>query len=70
MAWITRDYDGHLYIFDTKPERDKECCQWYIPDVGYYFAFEVNMILLPDNLDEKLIDRHITWDDEPIELKS
>lgn len=60
MAWIAREnYD--LLIYDTKPERDEDGLNWLLP-------IDSNIIQLPDDADEKLIGKHITYEDEPVEI--
>lgn len=69
MAWIARDLSEDLYVYDSKPIRDDGFNEWIIPDAFRYEVFDANMVELPSDADEKLIGRHITWEDEPIELK-
>lgn len=69
MAWLARDLSEDLYVYDLKPVRDSEYGQWIIPGAFRYEVFDANMVELPSDADEKLIGRHITWEDEPIELK-
>lgn len=69
MAWIARDFDGVLNVYDTLPERCEDFREWILPDVVRLYALEVNMVQLPSDADEKLIGRHITWEeDEPVEI--
>lgn len=68
MAWIARDLSEDLYVYDSKPVRDDEFYEWIIPDAFRYEIFDFNRVFLPSNADEKLIGRHITWEDEPIEI--
>lgn len=58
MAWIARTEKGILYIFHTVPDRGRN--SWICIDSNY--------IKLPINADEKLIGRHISWEDEPVEI--
>lgn len=69
MAWIARDLSEDLYVYDLKPVRDSEYSQWIIPDALRYEVLDVNMVKLSSDADEKLIGRHITWEDNLIELK-
>lgn len=64
MAYIARDQNKKLYIFEDKPERDNN--EW----VPYYTDAYISgpCIELPLNIDEKLIGKHITWNDEPVEI--
>lgn len=65
MAWLARDKDNTLVIYEGKPRRRE--------DVGCFaistFEDPDDSVELPSNADKKLIGRHITWDDEPVELK-
>lgn len=75
MAWIVRNKDGVLLISDNKPERVN------LEDVGHlsYWSFNVEMLMdefadttfvkLPSISDELLIGKHITWEDEPVEIE-
>ena len=69
MAWIARDLSEDLDVYDSKPVRDDEFYEWIIQDAFKYEIFDFNRVELPSDADEKLIGRHITWNDEPIELK-
>ena len=68
MAWLARDKDETLGIFGEKPTRDN-FGRWR---TDAYIAFNVYDddfgIGLPTGADEKLIGRHIAWDDEPVEI--
>lgn len=58
MAWIARSKTGILYIFPYRPLRGRVswiCC-------------DTDDIKLPLDADEKLIGRHIMWEDEPVEI--
>lgn len=57
MAYLARDKDGRLNVFEFAPERAKT--MWI------YGHAEVD---LPVDADEKLIGRHISWEDEPVEI--
>lgn len=69
MAWIARDLSEDLYVYDSKPVRDNGFHEWIIPDTFRCKIFDLNMVFLPSDADEKLIGRHITWEDNPVELK-
>ena len=69
MAWIARDLSEDLYVYDSKPVRDDGFYEWIIPDAFRYNIFDLNRVFLPSDADEKLIGRHITWEDNPVELK-
>lgn len=64
MAWIARDKDNTLFIYTDKPERRENMGVFTIGSLeldSYYIE------LSPD-VDEKLIGRYLTWDDEPVEI--
>lgn len=64
MGWLARDkYAGQLCVFYEKPHRRKlfnedvwEC------DCGKFAPLNTM------DADEKLIGRHLTWEDEPVEV--
>lgn len=68
MAWIVRNSNGALLISNNKPERINH----------KYWGFNAEMLMdefadttfaeLISIADELLIGRHITWDDEPVEI--
>ena len=64
MAYIARDKNKKLYIFEDKPHQEGDI--WAPPYVDVYT--DSSCIELPLNADEKLIGKHITWDDEPVEI--
>lgn len=57
MAWIARDKDGSLSVYEYKPERAK-----------VIWIQEYSEVNLPSDADVKLIGRHISWEDEPVEI--
>lgn len=63
MAWIARDKDNTLIIYADKPKRGTDGC-FAVTQFMFYYDF----VELPSNADEKLIGRHIDWDDEPVEI--
>lgn len=65
MAWIARDSDDTLFIYADKPERrtDVECF------AVTQFMSSHDFVELPSDVDEKLIGRHIDWDDEPVKIE-
>lgn len=65
MAWIARDKDNTLIIYADKPNRNMNAECFAINS----FAFSHDYVELPSNIDEKLIGRHISWKDEPVEIK-
>lgn len=64
MAWLARDEDSMLNVYADKPERRTEVGCFAVTQ----FMFSHDFVELPSNADEKLIGRHITWDDEPVEI--
>ena len=64
MAYIARDKDKELYIFEDKPKRDDDI--WVPPCIDAYTSSPC--IKLSSDADEKLISKHITWEDEPVEI--
>lgn len=67
MAWVAVDKDGYEFIYEDKPERYIHC--WSIWRRN--FAGEtMNHVILPKGSIKKLIGRDLTWNDEPVELKS
>lgn len=64
MAWLAKDRNGHLFVYSSKPNRDK--IEW-LPHCDA-FGIEDDYVKLPSDADEKLIGRHITWDDEPVKI--
>ena len=61
MAWLARDLDNDLYVYTDKPKRDKMRSIWV--------SNSSKFAKLSDSADKLLIDKTITWNDEPIELK-
>lgn len=57
MAWVARDKDARLYIYEESPER-----------VSNEWLTDYDMIELPSDADEKLTGKHISWLDEPVEI--
>lgn len=61
MAWIARDLDGDLFRYDYKPVGLDERYNWIPSEKGSLYMIEYDD-------DKKLIGRHITWEDEPVEI--
>lgn len=56
--WIARDYNGDLYLFNTKPEKDESRGQWLSSDCAFFVK----------DIENKL-NIQVNWEDEePIEL--
>lgn len=76
MAWIVREKETpqNLVVFENKPQRDKmsmfnSAFDRYEVDVWIDMASDaVYGIDIPSDADEKLIGKHITWEDEPVEI--
>ena len=61
MAWVAVDKDGRECVYQFRPKRENN---QFIP------LYEYSMwMVLPKGSIKKLIDRDLTWQDEPIELK-
>ena len=71
MAWIVRNTNGVLVVSNNKPER-------FDFDGYLHWGFNVEMLMddyadttfiqLPSDADEKLIGRHLAWEDNPVEI--
>jgi len=59
MAWLAVDENGDEYIYNYCPERAT-----YI-----FLGDDNNSVELPKGSIEKLIDKPLTWADEPVEIK-
>lgn len=64
MAWIARNEDARLFIYELKPARGYSMWE---PKRNQYDG-EIDMIELPSDADEKLIGKHIDWKDIPVEI--
>lgn len=67
MTYLARDRDGVLNVYDSKPRRDTHYGEWCL-EVEADYCFECNMVRLPSDSDARLIGRHLSWEDEPVEL--
>ena len=67
VSWIAWDkVDATLRVFENKPELS--CFGiWSREDLSSIIGVTLG-VSLPSNADEKLIGKHITWEDEPIEI--
>ena len=65
MAWVAVDKDGTENIYYLKPERKIEYWVAEENQPEYYR----DMIELPPGTIKKLIERKLTWNDEPVKLK-
>ena len=67
MAWIARDkVDATLRVFENKPELT--CFGiWSREDLSSIIGVTLG-VPLPSNADEKLIGKHIIWEDGPVEI--
>ena len=76
MAWVAVDKNGKEVIFAFRPLRSDpnnslnrwEPEYWSDEDVSDYDNEDTG-ISLPKGTIKKLIGRHLTWEDEPVELK-
>lgn len=72
-GWLVVNKDGTEYIFEAEPDR---CPCWDDPENRTYWDYpdqdygHCGYIELPKGTIEKLLGRKLTWDDEPVELKS
>lgn len=62
MAWLAVDRDGSEYIYNFKPIRKNDGFEY---DESYY---DSGYIKLPQGSIEKLIERKLSWSDEPVEI--
>ena len=66
MAWIVRSKGSSLWIFNNKPKRGYST--WLTP-FNWVTGVTQIAIQLPSDADEKLIGRHISWEDEPVKIE-
>lgn len=64
-AWLAVDYDGFEYIFASKPIRCKGYKCWQVN----YDRMLFDVVCLPKGSIKKLLERELSWSDEPVELK-
>ena len=57
MAWIARDKDERLYIYEFFPKRESKA-----------WMSDFDMVELPSDADEKLIGKQIEGENEPVEI--
>lgn len=62
MAWVCVNKNGDEKIFPITPHKGPT-----FPNIWYDLS--VTSITLPKGSIKKLIDRELTWEDEPVELK-
>ena len=65
MAWVAVDCDGFEYISASKPIRCKESKCWQVN----YDRMLFDVVCLPKGSIKKLLERELSWSDEPVELK-
>ena len=69
MAWIVRNSNGALRISNNKPERiNHRYWGFSVENVMNDEYADITFIKLPFDADTKLIGRHLTWEDEPVEI--
>lgn len=61
MAWIAVDETGAEYLYNSEPTKDDEC---------KIFKSDDKWIEVPKGTSLKLTGNQMTWEDEPVELKS
>ena len=61
MAWVAVDEDGRECIYQFRPKRGDN---QFIPLYSYSMY-----LVLPKGSIKKLIDKDLTWEDNPVELK-
>lgn len=66
MAWLARSTDGSLWIFEEEPKRGN--LMWLV-SIYWGLGTASPSVLLPSDADEKLIGKHIDWDDEPVKIE-
>lgn len=67
MAWIARNRDNTLVVFNDEPVFDGY--DYYRDEAVESEDFTDYGVELPSDADVRLIGRHITWEDEPVEIK-
>lgn len=65
MAWVAVDYGGTEWISEHEPIRDSP--GYFEPP--QYWSFYSDKIMLPKGSIKKLLERELSWSDEPVELK-
>ncbi len=60
MAWLAVDKDGGEWIYDVCPERGN--------DVWLPSKKNKRCVIFPKNSIKKLINRELTWEDEPVKI--
>lgn len=63
MAWVAVNKDGTELIFMKRPVRYENKGEWVLSENDLSDAGD-----LPIGSIKKLIDKSITWDDDPVEL--
>lgn len=74
MSWLARNKgcyneDGNLNVFKDEPIIDN----YGVWSLSYYSSGDESYddygVSLPDDADEKLINKHISWKDKPVEIE-
>ena len=60
MAWLAVDKNGREYIYEAKPFRGDEC---------FFPSDDGNCVELPKGTIKKLINKTLTWRNNPVEIK-
>lgn len=66
MAWVATNGNGKEFLFEKKPYRSGR------GEYGYWnptYSGIGGCVLIPHGSIKKLIERELSWSDEPVELK-
>ena len=64
MAWLAVDKDNTEYIFEHKPERNKNIL--YKSDFGW--LSDECFIVIPNGAIALMLGHKLTWGDDPVEI--
>ena len=59
--WIARDKNGRLYIYNTKPYKDKDCG---------FFSTKFNDKFLFNKCVSDVLFKNVTWENSPIQYRN
>lgn len=62
MAWLAVDKDGTECLFTIKPQKNIKDMMWCIK------APDAAAVELPEGTIKQLINKNITWENEPVEF--
>lgn len=60
MAWIARNKNNDVNVYARKP--------WRNTSLNIWDCYNWHYVRLSSDADEKLIGRHLAWEDEPVEI--